>query len=688
METADPKFNSLHSIYASLFCATIIPVASLFYVLLRHGFPESSYHELWMLNGVSLLILSAPQVINARTTPSVVALMALLLCCMSGYLSFFTTFNFGIIFSFAGYVLWVYSFWKNRKQLQWSYLALLILGALILSLYIVGCVWGNFALSPTFTESLLVLSGRESTYVQDTVFHGAHAQMLRTYGAFSTGLDGLPLTYYHLGNHWIFGQLANLTQLPVMTLFNTGFPIIGIPVFLFCFIDFAVQVQIRRNVTKVSTFIFWFILLCLFMQVPKGLYSGGLLGLSIFNNESFVISLAFFFGLCSLLISFNINERPDLINSVILVPVLFIFASWCKISTGFVLSAFLGFLFFRLKGWKQLRIILSLLLCAVFFLVIYWLSVETIPFGIRNLNTEGTFEWFHFYTRTHEFKPFDWIFLFYFWMYLLFLLTALARKTANTQNTFLAAESALWVAFIGFIPSAVMSFSGGNSGYFAGIQLFFSGALVMAYSDQLGLIWEKATSTWNRNLKPVVVFLLLGGIGAFMWKEIRENHENMFKKNILTRKSLLGIQVNPDENIALFGDEMQQLLRSDVSESLSRRTDWNYISQLESLEKIPLKEKRQTILFKSPLDPKTFNNLNCIAETFLTPAYGGLVMMHGIPDGCSLNIYGEPYYASYLSGAWRSRISMELLTEDAKSRGYRFLQIYDSQRQAFRKISL
>jgi hypothetical protein len=64
------------------------------------------------------------------------------------------------------------------------------------------------------------------------------------------------------------------------------------------------------------------------------------------------------------------------------------------------------------------------------------------------------------------------------------------------------------------------------------------------------------------------------------------------------------------------------------------------------------------------------------------------VMMHGIPDGCSLNIYGEPYYASYLSGAWRSRISMELLAEDAKSQGYRFLQVYDSQRQVFRKISL
>ncbi len=682
----------LHSYYASLFCSVLLPVLSFFWVLLRSGFPGDTSTSLFLLNGISLLILFLPHVIsqsqNESALPSSVISLGTLLClCLLGYTSFITSLNnIGHGVALIGYASFFIAGWKHHKELKSVYVLLFLFAGLLLALYVTGSVWGIFALSPTFTESLLVLPKSELGYTVDTLYHSTHSQMLRTYGTFSTGLDGFPLTYYHLGNHWVLGQLSNLIQVPVIIMFNLGFPIISIPLFLFTFMDFALHVAEKRAVRIFPSFFFWFIVLCVFMQMPKGLYSGGLLGMSIFNNESYTLSMAFFFGIGASLVTNGIttDRRTARITLLIVVPIFFFLAGWSKISTGFVLSGLLGYLYLRLRGWENRMHTISLFTCALIFLATYWYSVETIPFGLRNLNSEGTFQWFHFYRSTHDFRPFDWIVLFYFWTYAIVLLVLVSREQVTPfRFQTLALEAALITAAIGVLPSIAMSFSGGNSGYFAGMQLFFSGALVAGFSDRIQQGWDYATRSLPRTGKVFIAAVLIFGIASFIWKSIRENHEDMFRKNVLTRQALIGKPFDPGFNVSLFGKEIQDVFKKPVMDSLLKMPGWSYIQGLQTLERLPAYEKLHTVLFKNPSLPTLFPNQICITETFLTPAYGGLVMMDGIPGECKLGIYGETYYREFYSGSWKTRTSTDSLFSEAKRRGFHNLQIYDEATNSF-----
>ncbi len=686
----------LKSYYASLFCSMLLPVLSFFWVLLRFGLPGDSSADLFLLNGISLLILFAPHVVNQpdgeSTLPSsVISLGVLLVICLLGYTAFATNVNLGFIVAFLGYATFILSGWRRRKEMRPGYILLFLFGALLLALYVTGSVWGIFALSPTFTESLLVLPKTELVYVVDTLFHATHAQMLRTYGVFSTGLDGFPLAYYHLGNHWVFGQLSNLTHVPVLTVFNLGFPIISIPLFLFAFIDFALQVAKQRSVRIFPSFFFWFIVLCVFMQIPKGLYSGGLLGMSIFNNESFTLSMAFFLGIGASLVANGVNTdlRITRITFFTVLPILFFMASWSKISTGFVLSGLLGYLYLRMKGWENRTYTISIFTCALIFLVTYWYSVETIPFGLRTLSAEGTFQWFHFYRSTHDFRPFDWLVLFYFWTYAVVLLTLISRKpSVPPRLQTLSMESALFVAVLGVLPSIAMTFSGGNSGYFAGIQLFLSGALVAGHSDRVQDGWNYLLRAVPKIGKLAIAGILLLGIAAFMWMSIRENHKGMFRKNVLTRQALMGKSFDPAFRVSLFENEIPEIFKQPSADSLVKMPGWTYIRQLQNLERLPATEKRNAVLFKDPSAPFPFPNQICISETFLTPAYGGLAMMHGIPGECKLGIYGELYYPEFYSGRWKTRTSTDSLILEAKRRGFRSIHVFNEATQTFRHFGL
>jgi hypothetical protein len=113
----------------------------------------------------------------------------------------------------------------------------LVCFALLMGLYAAGSVWGGGFENPLFVEHLC------NGYAHiDTLFHATLANMLRTYGAWSTGLDGLPDIIYHFGSHWIFARFSNLLDLPVIDFYNLAYPVLFAPFTVFSLLTFAVSV--------------------------------------------------------------------------------------------------------------------------------------------------------------------------------------------------------------------------------------------------------------------------------------------------------------------------------------------------------------------------------------------------------------------------------------------------------------
>src|SRR5580692_10193492 len=124
----------------------------------------------------------------------------------------------------------------------------LLLFALLLGLYAAGSIWGGGFENPLFVENLC------NGYAHiDTLYLATLANMLRTYGVCSTGLNGLPFVPYHFGSCWIFARVSNLLDLPVIDFYNLAYPVIFAPFVTFSLLTFAVSVgEIWRGPGRIT----------------------------------------------------------------------------------------------------------------------------------------------------------------------------------------------------------------------------------------------------------------------------------------------------------------------------------------------------------------------------------------------------------------------------------------------------
>ena len=92
------------------------------------------------------------------------------------------------------------------------------------ALYAIGASWGIGYQNPLLVEGICF--GHAQI---DTLYHATIANMIRTYGVPSTGLDGLPYILYHVGSHWLFARLSNLINIPVIDFYNRAYAVIFVP---------------------------------------------------------------------------------------------------------------------------------------------------------------------------------------------------------------------------------------------------------------------------------------------------------------------------------------------------------------------------------------------------------------------------------------------------------------------------
>jgi hypothetical protein len=669
-------------------------IANIAYVWLRKGFPIDS-QALFTISGVSLFLLFTPGLLHqfypkTRTNVLLFGNMSLRVYCLAlftliGYaLGDFASY-LGWICALAGFISFGYSASKFLIRIDFQRLFILTV-SIFLAAWAVVKVWGIFSLHPLFTEALATLTEKDLPFLHDTLYHVSFSQMIKTYGIPSTGLDGLPYMFYHYGSHWLLGHFSSFVNVDAITMYNVGYPIVFIPLFFYFFTQLALEMQEFFFQRVVANGFFWLIILCFFIPVPTGLYSQGLLGLSLMVNESQTISMIFLFYLLSICLNLRKDSGHNKYIYSLLIPLAVVIIGFLKISTAFVIVPLLIYVYIRYQGYKYRWANLGLILCCMGFVFTYLSTVETVPF-LRTKSDEGTFSYFHFYYKTHDFKPVDWFLGFYFWAYLAITLTMIFRnRLRERQRSFryLGMEAVVITALVGVAPSIFMVFSGGNSMYFSNIQLYVSGLVCLGMFPMINDVLQKIFFRTSRKVfvGSTIIFALVTFLLA--WREIRSDLRFMLKKSIQVRLSSVGKDYSHLPNrIKLSGSYIKEAYAIDAASFIELRPTYQYLNSLARLERMSDRLKATTVLFKPCVCTNDIPwNFNCIVKSHLIPAYSGLASIRGIPESCDIGVYGETYYWEQYANPEKMLSAIEV-SERAKRDGFLRVLYYNCSDKVF-----
>jgi hypothetical protein len=666
--------------------------------LLRAGFSDRYVSEILHLGGLSLLVLSLPKVLKEKfekvgvISEGLISIAMILAFAVLAIIPGSKLLSLGL--SISGLALFLFRNPSQIKLVNFSSAFFIILYTFF-SLWIVSVIWGGYHLRPTFIETLVVSKPYffdQEFYNGDTLYNLSIAQMIKNYGVASTGLDGTPSIYYHYGCHWIMAQLSKFTGIHLVHVYNFGYPLIFIPLFFSIFLQFIFQVQEWLFKKTDGELLFLLLLMCLFIGVPNHLYAGGLLGISGLVNDSFVISLIILFAFLHTGLLFWQSHTKNVWLFTFLTFLFVVAAGIVKISTGFVLTGLLCYLFIRFGLYLQLRCWVCLLIVIGGFLFTYWMTAETLPFGIRKVGgDEGIQQYLHFYKHTHTFEPVSWFGGFYLWLYLtVFLVFVLLPSSGGKSRIrylwknkmMLPAEILVVVALVGVLPSLLIAFNGGNSMYFSGIQLFVAGAFVLGFVPALS---DKVIAWSSMVKKPVslsIKFILVVSLLLLLYKEVRWDFNKMIKINVQTRRELLGIPVDPDWRVK-YDQSTFGIFSKPVHQAYDTIKFGKFVSALMEQEKNTVSSQLLFLNHQTlPID--FFRNIRCIETSFIGPAFSGHAMLDGLSYNCGIGMYGDGYYQHNFAGV--PNPSQNQICNKAASKGFTQVVGFDCTKNQFQLI--
>jgi hypothetical protein len=590
--------------------------------------------------------------------------------------------------------------------------------ALLLGLYAAGSVWGGGFENPLFIAN--VCNGYAHI---DTLFHATLANMLRTYGACSTGLDGLPHVLYHFGSHWTFARLANLFDVPVIDFYNLAYPVIFPAFTMFCLMTFAVSVaEIWRGPgrplenaqpepnrparTSKSTVpqqqaaplvafdagfaepgrLFWFVLAAGVIGVlPLG---SGVEPLAraapIFVSESYGLAIAVaLLGIAAVTsLSRDIATAPEMRSIDVLLGFVFLctlpaIVGLLKISVMLLLAVAAAWFFVRLKLYRckvtapSFAIGIVILYCGFLFTYNpeYKQGAGIAPFNA--LKALVGFTWWSYY----------WLFC-YVWT-LIFVALRLREEGAATlgemvtafrERRLLDVELVLIVAILGSVPEILLA-DYSSTHYFASDQQWLALGLTLAIvlrplragrlepaslsvqpvrAPARVVSGETAKRGWLDRIRlPQVLASLLAlfAVGTFAL-----NTDTLLNGVAFAVKTAmeLGPSAAGTLDLALGGnfEEARKLGERQAAVIKGRlETDKKVIALLQSLDRLPLAEKRRSLLY-IPKSNREFWDLLHTAYApkdgpLVAPALSGIAMLDGLydrPEGDLWAGYGYQHY--------------------------------------------
>ena len=672
----------------SFFSSVICIIMSLIFFVLRFGFGDNIYESFKIL-GLGLFLLNFGEVVkfnfnikdkNLFISNQAFTIYSLMLIIILGVINIFNNI-FIILISILGIISFIYIliFYFRIHILE---KIVIILTSIFFSLWIAGIIWGAKHLNILFLEKILL-----GDFHIDQLFHCSISNMIKTYNISSTGLDGLPYLGYHIGSHWAFANISNLLNINVLTFYNKAYPIIMIPLFFKSFLNFSIILkEIIAPKRKIKfNFLFWLILYIGFVFfLPRDFLLKRNIAVrwdAIFRSESYLVSLILTFLFFSLIIyfwkDFKLNKNKLKSNNIIFLlivsPISIAVIGICKISLMFLILAVALYLFFRLKLYRYIYFIISIILT---FSISFFIYKNFSP----QLDAGKSFFLFYFFKKFIKY-PILYIIFHYFtsWFY---IATKFYLKIRNDNikviskdfikrlfkyfknKEFIDIEVIMVLVIIGSLPNLFLLSPGGATFYFSEFQFWFSLSLILSYililynnpvqkmiEEKNNLNKLKLFLNYNINIKVKYLLIFIFLI-PFMINFIN-NLINPFKELIIKDNFQIRNQINKEINDYNYSlDHVKDAIKSRnlkkikealiyvyscKKEKMPNIKSYNVISKLIELSKLPLDEKKITFLF-IPKDNIEYWNLfkftnnNKDKIPFLAPAITGIAMIKGLPE--------------------------------------------------------
>jgi hypothetical protein len=659
----------------SLFSATLALILPCIFYMLRFGLSERYIQSLLSFTGLSLVLILSPLIVRKEYSEgykkllfndTMIPLHFLFVFSVLGKLFDFNSKTLGAILIITGGILYLFTLHNYVKRSNLLKIVISILAVTIFGIYLSGVYWSLIA-DPLFIENMTY-----GKFHSDMLYHSSIAQMVKTHGVPSTGLDLFPIVKYHFGSHFLIGCLSGLLNVSVIEFYNFGYAIIFLPLLLRTMLSFIVTFQydyLKRSEVKLD-FLFWFTLFAPFLgfmilhENTVGLNSG--IGYQIIVwGESYCISFIYTFILFSTFVTFNevyknhnLSKVSLLVTLFIVFPILVFLTGLTKISTLLLVTSCCCYLFVRLKLYKKWYFTVSVLLILAVFGVTFYLANDP-------LDGEGGFYWFQF---INEIIKAPWyVFLpVHYSLTILFCIVSVLYEELYPLNKLRSAillrktiilEVLLVIAFVGFIPGEVLKFYGFNSIYFSEFQYWIAASFILCYLYPLR---DKALGFFIGTRRFLLIPISIIGlyIGHNMFKNILQS-QWIIRRNLSDRCFIAKLpppETEPVKNIKIkllkelltrrffvVADSVNATLGVNINSDLMSSEKYLFLQKLLSYDARSVSEKRKMLI---RIDSITQNNpaIGCFNSPYFFPAITGAAMYGSFSIGRSYNLYDFETY--------------------------------------------
>jgi hypothetical protein len=643
------------------------------YYVSRLGYSDNLPGPVLLNLGLSWFLIHFPFAmkqlwIKARTSSSWMAsdgalsLVGLVFVMLLG-MSFGKTAGVPIAVCGALFLLWRCAA-LTRTRWLWRVCEVLCWGSLV-GICLACYVWGD-----GFHDPLLRWAFLNGYPHRDQPYHHSIANMIRTYGVPSSGLDGVPYLPYHYGSHFLLTQLGKLLDLPGLDAYELTYPVVFWPLMVHSVVIAGLAYALPKRATHdPRSLLVWPTLLVGFVGVvplPSVFQTGLRWMLDLASESMFMAIIVLQLGLAAAAPLFRrdwegCQERMsiDKLAALIGFPAFVAILGFLKIS---VMAVFLGASTLIYLTMGRLRrswiAALSLALAYVAFL------------GVSSLVNPGASSPVRILGYLRGWVALDW-WGYYVLLELQILLPAVAlrlwqekcRDVADLikgwrSGALLDVGFAVFAAAISLMPGLILELPHLTAPFFSDVQRWIAlpillGVLLsIAHQPTEILPWKQRL--WRLPLWKLGVGFLLLSIGATFVIDIALQARQLVRANLDDRgfpsiNRARPAQISSGETGANrraslkrallrghFGRAYALIQEQAADEEARKDARAQTIKMLISLYRLPEGEKRVTLLH-IPKTNRAYWDLLDISNPpwvtpFVAPALSGLALLDGLPE--------------------------------------------------------
>jgi hypothetical protein len=704
--SSDPEESDARdtAIVAATICTLTLAAV---YLASRVGF-ENPLTPVVNVAGLALFHLAVPLIVSglfARvwqgrwwTSQSLLTIASLVLTVVAGAVARATGYSIAPLLSLSGGLLAGAIIIRWLRHARFLSSALFVIGAGIFSLWLAGEVWGTGSnKTPLFWETFSF----SATVHQDAFYVAAIANMMRTYGVASTGIDGVPSIHWHYGSGWMFAQWADLIGIDVMSFYNLGYPIVVIPLFFAALVILAVEIARRLPLRAFEQPLrqqqwVWIVIAAATIGIlpERALYRLTTVWYPV--SESYLTGLAVFLLAIGTAVSYWRTGRPHTWGFCLtFVPLTLAALGFLKVSLMILLFAAGLYFVARLGLWRQRTVLASVFLSLVMCILVY--RVVSLPDqnqGISPLAFVRTYVgagWRPFFPLFHF--AWSWIFI---WARLWEerLKTLADLKRAIPSGRLLDAEIVFLVALLGFLPGEILDIHGGSAMFFSDVQRWLALGLILgrvnfwlserkarqqALDDGIGT--GKPSGLAGLRVSTVLAAVIVAPFGVtLVLNTIRPPFE-MARSNVTLRRSLAkssekGTTASP--GLLRYVADAPLL-----AAGLRRAPYYPLVTALREINDLPDAQKRRSALF-IPQSYKQFWTMlpdsRCVFAPLVAPAFSGVALIDGMPPrACKITKqYNMPVYQARTREQTPNDVTPRALCGNALKKGFSEVLVLES----------